>query len=75
MSLNDAEKEKEGKAIIEKIAKLKYELLHNRQLTYVPTAPILWHWSCLPILHSNKSIQQDLSRMMATQTSPLTTRN
>ena len=42
MSLNDAEKEKEGKAIIEKIAKLKYELLHNRQLTYVPTAPILW---------------------------------
>ncbi|KAJ5737213.1 uncharacterized protein N7483_002338 [Penicillium malachiteum] len=33
ISVNNEEKEKEGKAIIEKLAKLKYELQHNRQLT------------------------------------------
>ncbi|KAJ6155608.1 hypothetical protein N7470_006174 [Penicillium chermesinum] len=31
--VSDAEKQKEAKAIIEKLAKLKYELQHNRQLT------------------------------------------
>lgn len=29
----DAEKAKEGKSIIEKLATLKYELQHDRQLT------------------------------------------
>ncbi|KAJ5628656.1 hypothetical protein N7490_010884 [Penicillium lividum] len=33
IAVNDEEKEKEGKSIIENLAKLKYELQHNRQLT------------------------------------------
>ena len=31
---NDEAKRKEGKTIIEGLAKLKYELQHDRQLTY-----------------------------------------
>jgi hypothetical protein len=31
--VTDDEKAKEGKSIIEQLAKMKYELQHNRQLT------------------------------------------
>ncbi|BCR84912.1 damage-control phosphatase ARMT1 family protein [Aspergillus chevalieri] len=34
--VTDEEKRKEGKAIIENLAKLKYELQHDRQLTQIP---------------------------------------
>lgn len=33
----DPEAQAEGKKIIEKIATLKYEILHDRQLTYGPS--------------------------------------
>lgn len=32
--IDDAEKQAEGKQIVEKIAKLKYEVQHDRPLTY-----------------------------------------
>lgn len=33
-STDDAEKQAEGKKIIEQLSNLKYEMLHDRQLTY-----------------------------------------
>jgi hypothetical protein len=33
--VTDEEKRKEGKTIIEELAKLKYEIQHDRQLTWV----------------------------------------
>jgi hypothetical protein len=33
--VTDEEKRKEGKTIIEEVAKLKYEIQHNRQITWV----------------------------------------
>jgi hypothetical protein len=36
----EASKREEGKRIVEDLAKLKYELQHDRKLTYVPQAPI-----------------------------------
>lgn len=35
----DAEAQAEGKKIIEQIATLKYEILHDRQLTYETPRP------------------------------------
>jgi hypothetical protein len=36
---DEPEKRDEGKKIVEEIAKLKYEVQHDRQLTYVPLPP------------------------------------
>ena len=36
MAVNDPEMEKEGKQIIADLAKLKYELQHDRQIMLVP---------------------------------------
>lgn len=35
-STDDAEKQAEGKKIIEQLGNLKYEMLHDRKLTYAP---------------------------------------
>lgn len=36
---DEAEKQAEGKKIIEQLGALKYEMLHDRQLTYVSKSP------------------------------------
>ena len=36
VACDDEAKRNEGKAIVENLAKLKYELQHNRQITYMP---------------------------------------
>ena len=46
--VTDEPKRKEGKGIIENLAKLKYELQHDRQLTWV------WCNACLFVLEEEK---------------------
>ncbi|KAL8647357.1 MAG: hypothetical protein Q9210_005604 [Variospora velana] len=45
---NEPEKAEEGKSIVEGLAKLKYELQHNRQLTYVCSNPAGF-WATNPV--------------------------
>lgn len=41
-STEDAEKQAEGKKIVEELGVLKYEMLHDRQLTYASQSPTLY---------------------------------
>jgi hypothetical protein len=51
----DSEKQNEGKNIVSQLAKLKYELQHDRQLTWVDA---LTFWRC-----TNTDIPKDLLPM------------
>jgi len=60
MKATDREVEAEGKKIVEGIAKLKYEVQHNRQLTYGVQSPKS---------ATNRLTLIDHSRTMVVQTS------